>query len=82
MSVSAFFAYPTIKQAVIEFLKCRSDINLLHSRYKKPFRAHINRHTSHREDFFVSDGFNSIKCQFTPACTQLFTEQYPSHLQL
>ena len=44
MSVKEFFAYPSIKLTVIEFLKNRSDFNSLPEKLKKPFRAHINKH--------------------------------------
>ena len=44
MSVKEFFAFPSIKIAVIEFLKNRSDFDSLDDKFKKPFRAHINKH--------------------------------------
>jgi hypothetical protein len=73
MSVKEFFAFANIKLSVIEFLKSKSDFEALHPRHKKPFRAHINKH--HDEDpFFVSDGFNSIKCRFSEICKKNFAE--------
>ena len=44
MSVKEFFAFANIKQTVIEFLKAKADFENLHEKYKKPFRAHINKH--------------------------------------
>lgn len=44
MSVKEFFAFANIKQTVIEFLKHKGDFECLPEKYKKPFRAHINRH--------------------------------------
>jgi elongation factor P--beta-lysine ligase len=78
MSVKEFFAFANIKFTVVEFLRAKTDFNCLHDRHKKPFRAIINRHnnttaeevtlnTSY-EDYFVSDGFNSIKCIFSDSC--------------
>lgn len=42
MSVKEFFAFSVLKQSVIEFLKNKGDFNALGSKYKKPFRGHIN----------------------------------------
>ena len=44
MSVKEFFAFPSIKLTVIEFLKNRSDFDSLPDKFKKPFRAHVNKH--------------------------------------
>ena len=44
MSVKEFFAFANIKQTVIEYLKNKADFENLHEKYKKPFRAHINKH--------------------------------------
>jgi hypothetical protein len=44
MSVKEFFAFPNIKQTVIEFLKAKADFDSLSIKHKKPFRAHINKH--------------------------------------
>ena len=46
MSVKEFFAYGSIKLAVTEFLKVRADFNVLDRKFKKSFRAHINKHSS------------------------------------
>lgn len=46
MSVKEFFAFANIKQTVIEFLKNRAEFESLPEKNKKPFRAHINKHTS------------------------------------
>jgi len=45
MSVKEFFAFASIKPAVVEFLKIRADFQALDSKFKKPFRAHINKHS-------------------------------------
>ena len=44
MSVKEFFAFANIKQSVIEYLKNKSDYESLSDKFKKPFRAHINKH--------------------------------------
>lgn len=44
MIIKEFFAFATIKQTVIEFLKNRGDFETLASKHKKPFRALINKH--------------------------------------
>jgi len=44
MSVKEFFAFANIKLAVIEFLKSKADFENLHEKYKKPFRALLNKH--------------------------------------
>ena len=44
MSVKEFFAFANIKQSVIEYLKTKADFENLHEKYKKPFRAHINKY--------------------------------------
>ena len=49
MSVKEFFAYANIKQTVVEFLKNKSDFELLPQKHKKPFRAHINKHSLHQQ---------------------------------
>lgn len=46
MSVKEFFAFANIKIAVVEYLKTKADFDLLSSKHKKPFRAHINKHAS------------------------------------
>ena len=71
MSVKDFFAFASIKLLVVEFLKAKTDFTLLHHRFKKPFRAHINKHDL-SDFFFVSDGFNSVKCGFTPKLQESF----------
>jgi hypothetical protein len=97
MSVKDFFAFANIKQTVIEFLKNRSDFESLPARHKKPFRGHINRYnlgpnTKDQEpqiatndpysDYFVSDGFNSIKCHFSELCKESFDRMYPSSIKI
>ena len=44
MSVKEFFAFANIKQTVIEYLKNKADFENLPEKFKKPFRAHINKH--------------------------------------
>jgi hypothetical protein len=44
MSVKEFFAFANIKQSVVEFLKNKGDFDQLPAKYKKPFRALINKH--------------------------------------
>ena len=41
MSVKEFFAFPVLKQTVIEFLKNKGDFESLPDKHKKHFRAHI-----------------------------------------
>lgn len=45
MSVKEFFAFANIKIAAVEFLKMKADFDVLPSKHKKPFRAHINKHS-------------------------------------
>ena len=100
MSVKEFFAIPSLKQTVIEYLKNRADYESLSDRFKKPFRAHLNKHketnssakpveTVHRDeeadaysDWFVSDGFHSVKCHFSQSCRGAFTETYPESVRI
>lgn len=44
MSVKEFFAFSNTKQTVLEFLKIKADFETLSDKFKKPFRAHINKH--------------------------------------
>jgi len=44
MSVKEFFAFGSLKLTVIEYLKNKADFDTLHDKFKKPFRAHINKH--------------------------------------
>jgi len=46
MSVKEFFAFPVLKQTVIEFLKNKGDFESLGQKYKKHFRAHIQKDSS------------------------------------
>ncbi len=46
MSVKEFFAFANIKIAVVEYLKSKADFDSLASKHKKPFRAHINKHSN------------------------------------
>jgi hypothetical protein len=46
MSVKEFFAFASIKIAAVEFIKLKGDFSQLQTKYKKPFRAHINKHHS------------------------------------
>ena len=43
MSVKEFFAFSVLKQTVIEFLKNKGDFSNLGDKYKKHFRAHIQK---------------------------------------
>ena len=106
MSVKEFFAFSNIKQTVLEFLKIKADFENLSDKFKKPFRAHINKHQGSQgvqkgsvnqihtvpvaengndgdlTDYFVSDGFNSIKCHFSEVCRKKFEETYPTSLHI
>ena len=84
MSVKEFFAFANIKIAVVEFLKQKADFEGLASRHKKPFRAHINKHSNSEscEDYFASDGFNSIRCMFSETCKENFSLVYPQSLKI
>lgn len=107
MSVKEFFAFANIKQTVIEYLKNKSDYETLSDKYKKPFRAHINKHqggiqggggldmittelqqhqmqtsSTSYADYFVSDGFHSIKCQFSEVCRESFERAYPTSIRI
>ena len=77
MSVKEFFAFSCIKPQVIEYLKNKADFNSLHQKYKKPFRGHI---LSEDGQFFISDGFNQIQCEFSDACKAHFLNYYPPSL--
>ena len=46
MSVKEFFAFSSIKPTVLEFLKTKADFEALDAKFKKPFRAHINKHSA------------------------------------
>ena len=46
MSVKEFFAFSSIKPTVLEFLRMRADFEALERKFKKPFRAYINKHAS------------------------------------
>ena len=46
MSVKEFFAFSSIKPTVLEFLRSRADFDSLENKFKKPFRAYINKHSS------------------------------------
>ena len=92
---------------MIEFLKNKADFENLHEKYKKPFRAHINKHqgailggeTAPLEsgsvlldqaergktvysDYFVSDGFHSVKCHFSNECKEAFDRAYPTSIKI
>jgi hypothetical protein len=94
MSVKDFFGFATIKLAAIEFLKVKADFDLLSGKHKKPFRGFLSKHhslganlaadllTGESQDIFVSDGFNSIKCQFSQLCQDNFECNYPSSIKL
>lgn len=100
MSVKEFFAIPSLKLTVIEYLKNRADYETLSDRLKKPFRAHLNKHKENNSsakpaelvprdeeveacsDWFVSDGFHSVKCSFSRACRDTFTENYPESVRI
>ena len=98
MSVKEFFAFSSIKPTVLEFLRSRADFDSLENKFKKPFRAYINKHSSVQQglrsapanqveddqlmDFFVSDGFHSIKCLFSDRCKETFGQAYPSSVKI
>ena len=44
MSVKEFFAFGSLKATVIEYLKNKAEYENLQDKFKKPFRAHINKH--------------------------------------
>ena len=44
MSVKEFFCFSSLKPTVLEFLKMRADFDSLDAKFKKPFRAYINRY--------------------------------------
>jgi hypothetical protein len=79
MSVREFFAHPTIKSKVVEFLKAKGDFEYLHGKHKRPFRAYL---AESEGDFFVSDDYNQIKCVFSPACKERFAARYPSSINV
>ena len=33
-------------------------------------------------DYFVSDGFHSLKCHFSSACREAFDKAYPSSIRI
>lgn len=97
MSVKEFFAFGSLKATVIEYLKNKADYENLQDKFKKPFRAHINKHQEpnagaepvgeNREideysGFFVSDGWHSIKCHFSKKCRKAFEELYPTSVRI
>lgn len=42
MSLKEFFAFPVLKQSIIEFLRNKGDFAGLPDKYKKPFKGQIN----------------------------------------
>jgi len=44
MSSKEFFSFSSLRPIVIEFLKTRADFSSLDAKFKKPFRAYINKH--------------------------------------
>ena len=62
MSVKEYFALPIIKSKVVDFLKAKGDFNELHSKHKRPFRAHI---VFQDDNFFVCDDQHQIKSFFS-----------------
>ncbi len=79
MSVKDYFAHPTIRNKVIEFLKSKGDFDYLHQKHKRPFRAYI---TEQDGEYFVSDDYNQIRCIFSNECKERFAERYPSSLSV
>ena len=83
---------------MLEYLKTKADFDVLPDRFKKPFRAHINKHQGLQgaqhsfndsgsdptaySDYFVSDGFHSVKCSFSQACREEFERAYPSSVKI
>ena len=82
MSVKDYFSFASIKRAVLEFLKARTDFAQLKHHYRTPFRAFINHHGAEAEEFFISDSFSSIKCEFSDACLQSLAQRYPSSVRV
>ena len=78
MSVKEYFAHPTIKTKVIEFLKAKGDFEYLHKKHKRPFRAYIT--ADNDKEFYVSDDYHQIKCSFSPDCVARFNERYPESM--
>ena len=81
MSVKDYFHFASIKRAVLDFLKeaHTTDFQVV---LKTPFRAFINNHQADTEEFFISDSFNSIKCDFSDTCLHSFTQRYPSSVKV
>ena len=55
MSIKEFFAFAVIKQKAIEYLKVKTDFEILPEKHKRPFRAHINKL---EDDYYVCDNFH------------------------
>lgn len=75
MSVKEYFALPIIKSKVVDFLKAKGDFKELHSKHKRPFRAHI---VCQDNNFFVCDDQNQIKATFSEKCREKFADRYPT----
>ena len=69
MSVKEYFAHPTIKNKVVEYLKSKGDYEYLHQKHKRPFRAYI---TANEGDMYVCDDYHQIKCVFSDVCKEKF----------
>lgn len=50
MSFKEFFAFSNLKQSMIEFLKIHGDFDQLHDRFKKPFRANLNKFAANSQN--------------------------------
>jgi hypothetical protein len=79
MSVKEYFAHPTIKIKVLEFLKSKGDFDYLHQSHKRPFRAYLSVID---DDYFVSDDHHMIKCSFSKQCIERFNQRYPNCIQV
>ncbi len=69
MSVKEYFAFPLIKNKVVEFLKAKGDFEYLHQKHKRPFRVYI---TEYEQEFYACDDYHQIKCIFSNQCKEKF----------
>jgi hypothetical protein len=58
------------------------------NRYHQPTTANLNNNSdplptdNQYSDYFVSDGFNSIKCHFSEVCKETFGKMYPQSIKI
>jgi len=76
MSVKEYFAHPIIKQKIIEFLKSKGDFENLHQKHKRSFRGYIKKFEKD-DNFYVSDDYHHMKCEFSKSCIEKFEHKYP-----